>query len=160
MISPHATLAQLTGPGPLNYFFAFPAQQITNTGIVHSYAALRKGELRTIKEEWLNTNSSPLSPSVYFDDCQFLPWPGWEHQSIFMIDFGVQLWLEPGMRPGPGVWSVFIPTLSRPRQRWGNRSGEKSLSPPRLLGIKIQWRSQIDLKLDHDRGKEVLVWWL
>ena len=34
--------------------------------------------------------------AVYFDDCQFLPGTAqsWEHQSIFMIDFGVLFWLE------------------------------------------------------------------
>ena len=63
--------------------------------------------------------------SVYFDDCQFLPRPGWEHQSIFMIDFGVlfRLWsLECGLGP---VWSVFISTLSATEAQAGGEATDQ-----------------------------------
>ena len=72
-------------------------------------------------------------------------------------------WALTGWNAAWALCEVFLSPLCeppRPRQRWGNPSGEKSMSPPRLPGIKIQWRGQIDLKLDHDKGKEVLVWWL
>ena len=102
--------SQLTRPGPdmpLNYFFAFPAQQITLTlwDSTQQWNGTRRG-IKNNKEMAKNCAPQPnlirQQPTdwgvkaVYFDDCQFLPSTAqsWEHQSIFMIDFGVLFWLE------------------------------------------------------------------
>ena len=110
MISSHAT--QLTEPGPympLNYFFAFPAQQITNTGGRDSTPQLRGLGMRLFRRGIKNNkgmaNCAQHSSFITAHRAQprqcilmmasFYPHqPGWEHQSIFMIDFWVLFWLE------------------------------------------------------------------
>ena len=81
------------------------------------------------------------------------------------VNFYDWLWssvLTGGMRPGPTrrrelcVKCFYSHSVSQ-QTEWGNQSSEKSVSPPRLLGINIQWLSQIDLKLDHERVEEVLM---
>ena len=96
---------------PLNYFFAFPAQQITNTGgdstpDMRALNETRRGIKNNKGMANCAQHSSLISEAVYFDDGQFLPSAAGLRTSVNFYDWLLSSVLTGGMRrwrPGPGL---------------------------------------------------------